>query len=327
MSESSGKEPTPEDRYLKKMRGIIRSHTHQERMNALFLRIKARLPELVELARDLEEAEEDGVYRFYHGSNKVFFLQDPVMEAFTLIKEDGRGRRSAKLWVCANVEAGTAHQFSETTNENWEAETKPILDAFWHTKYFINMMVKYAKELEKVESPLEPGMAAVLYLFELRWSREIGRWLFPKVPDKEITNVWFTSSGILRLRSADGAFALFLHFARVADRRRGGAFAAVILPSWTGLKRRPLYPFRIRGHLDWPTRQVSFAESSPSSIRGLGDFLEQESDRWSELVRRERAIGKEGEPSPLKHSWRADRFPSSSSEAPISNPWKARNAL
>jgi hypothetical protein len=30
------------------------------------------------------------------------------------------------------------------------------------------MMVKYAKELEKVESPIEPGMAAVLYLFELR---------------------------------------------------------------------------------------------------------------------------------------------------------------
>ena len=69
------------------MRGIIRSHTHQERINTVFFRIKARLPELEETARDLEEAEEDGVYRFYHGSNKVFFLQDPVKEAFTLIKE------------------------------------------------------------------------------------------------------------------------------------------------------------------------------------------------------------------------------------------------
>ena len=77
MSESSDQEPTPEDRYLKKMRGIIRSHTHQERINTLFLRIKSRLPELEELARDLEEAEEDGVYRFYHGSNKVFFPSRP----------------------------------------------------------------------------------------------------------------------------------------------------------------------------------------------------------------------------------------------------------
>jgi hypothetical protein len=62
MSESSRKEPAPEGRYLKKMLGIIRSNIHQERINALFLRIKARLPELEELARTLAEAEEDGIY-------------------------------------------------------------------------------------------------------------------------------------------------------------------------------------------------------------------------------------------------------------------------
>jgi hypothetical protein len=59
MSESSDKEPTPEDCYLKKMRGTISSYTHQERINTLFLRIKARLSELEELARDLEQSEED----------------------------------------------------------------------------------------------------------------------------------------------------------------------------------------------------------------------------------------------------------------------------
>jgi hypothetical protein len=168
MNESSDQEPTPEDRYLKKMRGIIRSHTHQERINALFLRIKSRLPELEELARNLEEAEEDGVYRFYHGSNKVFFLQEPVKAAFTAINEIGGEDDPPNFEYARIVEAGTAHQFSETTNANWEAETKPVLEAFWHTKYFINMMVKYRRELETVESPLQPGMAAVLYLFELR---------------------------------------------------------------------------------------------------------------------------------------------------------------
>jgi hypothetical protein len=145
VSESAGKEPTPEDRYLKKMRGIIRSHTHQERINTLFLRIKARLPELEELARDLEEAQEDGVYRFYHGSNKVFFLQDPVKAAFTLIKEIGGEDDPPNFEYARIVEAGTAQQFSETTNENWEAETKPILDAFWHTNNFIQMMAKFGE--------------------------------------------------------------------------------------------------------------------------------------------------------------------------------------
>jgi hypothetical protein len=83
------------------------------------------------------------------------------------------------------VKAGTENDFAgDRTNANWDAETKPILEALWsekrgakrieivtsrpHTKYFINMMVKYGKKLETVESPLEPGIAAVLYLFELR---------------------------------------------------------------------------------------------------------------------------------------------------------------
>jgi hypothetical protein len=123
---------------------------------------------LEELARNLEEAEEDGVYRFYHGSNKVFFLQEPVKAAFTAINEIGGEDDPPNFEYARIVEAGTAHQFSETTNANWEAETKPVLEAFWHTKYFINMMVKYRRELETVESPLQPGMAAVLYLFELR---------------------------------------------------------------------------------------------------------------------------------------------------------------
>ena len=168
MSESSQKEPAPEDRYLKKMLGIIKTGTHRERMDALLLRIKARLPELEELARALNEAEEDGVYRFYHGSYKVFNLQDPVKEAFTLIKAIGGEADPPHYEYTRTVEAGTAHDFGESTNANWDAETKPILEAFWHTKYFINMMVKYAKELETIVMPLDYGMAAVLYLFELR---------------------------------------------------------------------------------------------------------------------------------------------------------------
>ena len=169
MSESSEKEAAPEDRYLKKMLGIIKSGTHRERINALLLRIKARLPELEELARRLEEAEEDGIYRFYHGSYKVFYLQDPVKAVFTLIKEIGGESDPPNFEYARIVDAGTAHEFQgERTNANWDAETKPILEAIWHTKYFINMMVRYAKELETVEMPLESGMAAVLYLFELR---------------------------------------------------------------------------------------------------------------------------------------------------------------
>jgi hypothetical protein len=92
------------------MRGIITSHTHQERINTLFLRIKSRLTELEELAHDLKETEEDGVYRFYHGSNKVFFLQDTVKEAFTLINEIGGESDPPNFEYARIVEAETARQ-------------------------------------------------------------------------------------------------------------------------------------------------------------------------------------------------------------------------
>jgi hypothetical protein len=101
-------------------------------------------------------------------SYKVFDLQDPVESAFKLINEIGDESDPPYSEYVQIVEAGTTNKFSATTNENWEAETKPILEAFWHTKYFINMMVKYAEDFEKVEMPTRPGMAEVLYLFELR---------------------------------------------------------------------------------------------------------------------------------------------------------------
>jgi hypothetical protein len=91
-----------------------------------------------------------------------------VKAAYTLIKEIGGESDPPNFEYARIVEAGTAHHFSATTDENWEVETKPILEAFWHTKYFINMMVKYGRELETVEMMVQPGMAAVLYLFELR---------------------------------------------------------------------------------------------------------------------------------------------------------------
>src|ERR1700722_13940277 len=63
--------------------------THQKRIDALFVRIKAWLSDLEAMAEELEAVEENGVYRFYHGSYKVFDMQEPIKEAFKLIVEIG----------------------------------------------------------------------------------------------------------------------------------------------------------------------------------------------------------------------------------------------
>jgi hypothetical protein len=159
------------ERYLKKLRNFMGEEGHQRHMRAmndLLARIKAKLAELETALEVMESFEEDGVYRFYHGSFKVFFIQDDVKDALKLIKEIGGASDPPNEWFCRIVKEGTAHPLNDQTNANWLQETRPILEAFWHTKYFLAMMVKYGKELESAPRQLPYGWAAVLYLFELR---------------------------------------------------------------------------------------------------------------------------------------------------------------
>jgi hypothetical protein len=156
-------------RYLRKMRSLS-AEAHLARMNDLLARIKGRLPELEELLEEIEDhfGEEDGIYRFYHQSSKVFHLQDLIKRGHKLIEEIGGDADPPHEWFCLIVKEGTAYGFGPDTNSNWLRATRPILEAFWHTKYFLTMMTKYGKELEKAPSPMPSGWAAVLYLFELR---------------------------------------------------------------------------------------------------------------------------------------------------------------
>ena len=56
------------NRYLEKMRGLMREEAHLARTHDLLARIKAKFPQLEELLAQIEDrsGEEDGVYRFYH---------------------------------------------------------------------------------------------------------------------------------------------------------------------------------------------------------------------------------------------------------------------
>ncbi len=132
-------------------------------------RIKEELPRLEEL---LEEATsewgyEDPIYRFYHQSYKVFHLQSltqRIVEALASLLAEGQ----LNLWFREVVAAGVGKDFSTEMNARWAAETRPILEAFFHAKYFLEMVVKYGRELDSPPSLLPSGWASVLYLFGLR---------------------------------------------------------------------------------------------------------------------------------------------------------------
>jgi hypothetical protein len=56
----------------------------------------------------------------------------------------------------------------QDVNENWLKYTRPVLEAFWHTRFFIQMQVKYGKELQFAPACRPSGWAAILALHNLR---------------------------------------------------------------------------------------------------------------------------------------------------------------
>ena len=133
---------------------------------------------LANLRRDQNELEallkscsdhwgyEDPLYRFYHQSFKVYALQQTtetiIQRLQALIPE-----RPLHSWFLQIVQAGTGKQFQSEDNARWTEVTRPILEAFFHARFFLEMAVRYA-DLQAPPQPLPSGYAALLYLFGLR---------------------------------------------------------------------------------------------------------------------------------------------------------------
>jgi hypothetical protein len=154
-----------DDAMFKRFSDFARHPEKQDaHMEALLGRIRERLPKIEELLVEIADhwGEEDGVYRFYHQSFKVFGIQQITKKAFTLIEEIGGETDPLNGWYCQIVKEGTEGDFRDDTNEHWPEQTRPILEAFWHTKYFLAMMAKYGKELQSAPRALPSGSVRAL---------------------------------------------------------------------------------------------------------------------------------------------------------------------
>ena len=149
-------------------------YTEREEQRRLAeLRLLANLKEQKQSLEDLLTScdghwgFEDPIYRFYHQSYKVFFLQEStkriVSALRTLLPE-----QPINDWFEKIIQDGLDRTFTEQTNKNWLVETRPVLEAFFHAKYFLDMAVRYAGKFEEPPSTLPSGWASLLYLYGLR---------------------------------------------------------------------------------------------------------------------------------------------------------------
>lgn len=124
----------------------------------------------------VKQAWEDGLYRFYHQSHKVFRLQkltDEIVRNLQALMP----AQNLNPWFKEIIEAGSRQNFTQRTNANWTTETRPVVEAFCHARYFLEMACKQHDE-SSVDIPVEgedsvrrlrmvdSGWSALLILFQ-----------------------------------------------------------------------------------------------------------------------------------------------------------------
>ena len=133
----------------------------------LLTRLKEQQPALHEMLVKLSGYYfEDGFYRFYHGSFKVYGVEASTVAAVELLKKL-MPERKLNLQFEEIIRDGTGKDFDQKANEDWTGETRPLLEAFAHAKFMVEMAVRYA-DLPEPPQPMPSGYAALLYLFDLR---------------------------------------------------------------------------------------------------------------------------------------------------------------
>ena len=150
---------------MKKLQNIDERPEAQQ----LFRNLVKKLPALEALLIKCnnEGRYEDPIYRFYHHSFKVYSLQVQTKEIVAVLQSLRPGT-SLNDWFRQIVKEGTEKTFSPEHNRQWLQITRPILEAFFHAKFFLEMAVKYGKELDNPPTMLPSGWAALLYLYNLR---------------------------------------------------------------------------------------------------------------------------------------------------------------
>lgn len=137
----------------------------------LLANIKAKLPELEQLLEEVSASDvyEEGIYRFYYHSFKVYHLQGMTMEMVKALKSIApEGKDFCEEFQKIIQEGAGGKEWEPEHNQNWDRHTRVFVEAFLHARFFLEMAVKYGKELERPPETLPYGWAALLCLYQVR---------------------------------------------------------------------------------------------------------------------------------------------------------------
>jgi hypothetical protein len=138
---------------------------------AILTNINKKLPKLKKLLAEVDGhwAAEDLFYRFYHHSFKAYGIQRRTLQIVRALKSLAPKQPLNEMFRDI-VADGTGKKFTMNMNSNWYRHGRPMLEAFFHARYFLELACRYGEKLAADEGNgwLDSGWAAVLYLYGLR---------------------------------------------------------------------------------------------------------------------------------------------------------------
>lgn len=144
----------------------------EAKSNELLANIQGRLPELEYLLEEMSShwEYEDTVYRFYHQSWKVYERQELTRIIVDVLRSLAPAGITAFCPMFEEIfqDGASGKKFAAEHNQDWTRQTRPILEAFFHARFFLEMAVRYGNELDTSPNQLPSGWAALLSLYELR---------------------------------------------------------------------------------------------------------------------------------------------------------------
>ena len=176
MAEEDKPKMTPEELrvfLLDKLYGPAAHEARYKKHDILLANIKANLTELKELLAEAIKYEEDKVYRFYHGSFKVYWIQGmtrKIVDALEKISpHEGETKKVFHQDFEQIIKDGcSGREWKHEDNMRWFEVTTPFLNAFFHAKYFLEMAIKSGNDLDEAPNVMPSGWAALTELYRIR---------------------------------------------------------------------------------------------------------------------------------------------------------------
>ena len=136
---------------------------------SLFKNIRSSMDELEALLEQCNSywAYEDMIYRFYHHSFKVYDIQHLTGKITSALRALNPDIALSETFMQI-INDGTGKRWKMKDNDRWLKVTRPMLEAFFHSRYFLEMAIEYGKTMDQPPTVMPSGWAALLALYNLR---------------------------------------------------------------------------------------------------------------------------------------------------------------